>query len=514
VAIPLLVLYVFATGAHAGAVRALVMATVWLIGWMLVRPADLLNDLAAAALVLLLWNPEQLFDGGFLLSFQVVTAMVVLTPLIQSRLLPLVSPDPLRPRKLTPRWQLRIERPVKRIVQLLSCSLAAWIGLVPLLAFYFHLFTPISVIANLLVIPLLTGVIALGLTATLASAIWPWLTATFNNAALVLLAVMTRGVEWLGKVPGGHQFVQTPPLWLIVGYYVLAILLLSRGIPWSWRRWMAAIAVPTACVAAVFMAWPGEVAEITVLDLNDGSSIFVNLPGERDDWLIDGGGNGGGERTVVPFLRAQGVDKLDALVLTCGDGAHAAGLTTVANEIPCARMIESGVPARSKFYGSWQQAVKHQGKTMRYLRAGDEMTVANKLKVRALNPSSVVSGSRTDDNSLVLMLESGSTRLLLMSDAGETVENRLLRSGEALHAKIILKGRHGKEPSCTDAFLDAVRPEIVVQSVSARPSDRYLEPDLRDRLQQRNVKLYRTDETGAVTIRLTSKGYTVETWVK
>ena len=151
---------------------------------------------------------------------------------------------------------------------------------------------------------------------------------------------------------------------------------------------------------------------------------------------------------------------------------------------------------------------------MRYLRAGDEMTVANKLKVRALNPSSVVSGSRTDDNSLVLMLESGSTRLLLMSDAGETVENRLLRSGEALHAKIILKGRHGKEPSCTDAFLDAVRPEIVVQSVSARPSDRYLEPDLRDRLQQRNVKLYRTDETGAVTIRLTSKGYTVETWVK
>src|SRR6202142_449688 len=91
-AVPLLILYVFATGAHPGAVRALVMACVWLIGGMLVRPADSRNTLGAAALVILLFDPTQLFDGGFLLSFAVVLAIVTLTPLIEARLLSQVAP--------------------------------------------------------------------------------------------------------------------------------------------------------------------------------------------------------------------------------------------------------------------------------------------------------------------------------------------------------------------------------------------------------------------------------------
>ena len=92
-AVPLLILYVFATGAHPGAVRALVMACVWLIGWMLVRPADSLNTLAGAALVILIGAPRQLLDGGFILSFAVVLAIVTLTPRIEALLLSRIVPD-------------------------------------------------------------------------------------------------------------------------------------------------------------------------------------------------------------------------------------------------------------------------------------------------------------------------------------------------------------------------------------------------------------------------------------
>ena len=308
--------------------------------------------------------------------------------------------------------------------------------------------------------------------------------------------------------------MQAPPRWLVCGYYGVGIVLLSRRIPWPRRRLAVAIATPAICAVAVFMAWPRDTAEITVLDLNDGPSMFVNLPGERDDWLIDGGGDWSGRRIVLPFLRGQGVDRLGALVLTRGDEAHAAGLTAIAQEIPVAQVIESGVPSRSKFYAQWRQAVRKERIATRSVRAGAEMLVANRLKVRVLNPPSIANSDRSDDNSLVLMLEFGPTRLLLMSDAGETVENRLLRAVEDLRAQIIIKGRHGREPSCTDDFLDAVRPEMVVQTVSARPSDRYLQPELRERLQRRGVKLYRTDETGAVTIHLTRQGYTLRTWLK
>ncbi len=109
-AVPALVLYVFATGAHPGAVRALIMACALLVGWMLVRPADTLNSLAAAALVILLCDPTQLFGGGFLLSFSVVLAIVTLTPLIEARLSPWAATDPFLPEEFVPKWRKKLGR--------------------------------------------------------------------------------------------------------------------------------------------------------------------------------------------------------------------------------------------------------------------------------------------------------------------------------------------------------------------------------------------------------------------
>lgn len=511
VAIPLLVLYVFATGAHPGAVRALVMACVWLIGWMLVRPTDSLSNLGAAALVLLIWDPTQLFDAGFVLSFTVVVAIVVLTPRIEARLKALIAPDPLLPQNFVPRWRWLVERPVVWTLRLLSCSLAAWIGLLPLMAVYFHLFTPISILANLLVIPLLGFIIALGIVSMLAYAIWPWLTLTLNNANFFLLSTMIGGVERLGNLPYGHQFVQAPPLWWVWAYYLVGILLLANRVSWARRRVIAAIAVPALGVALFLSYTHEEAVEITVLDLNDGVAIFLNAPGEQHDVLIDGGGDWSGQRVVIPFLRAQGVDRLARVVLTRGDKPHAAGLVRAVREIPTGEAMYSGVPSLSKFYRQWITEMRIRQIPIRAVHTGDGVPVAPGLHVRVLNPPHDGIGNRSADNSLVLALEFGPTRVLLMSDAGETVERRLLVSTEDLRSQLIIKGRHEKESSCTDEFLDAVRPEAVVVAANTRLSSRYPQPDLRERLERRRVPVYRTDETGAVTIRLTKSGYTIRT---
>jgi competence protein ComEC len=249
------------------------------------------------------------------------------------------------------------------------------------------------------------------------------------------------------------------------------------------------------------------------LDLRDGAAVFVNVPGERNDCLIDGGSDWSGERVVVPFLRAQGVDRLGAIVLTRGDKAHAAGLGAVMRQMPVARAIHSGTGSRSRFFWEWLEAARRRQLEIMTAGAGDWLDLGAAVRGRVLSPSLVARSDRSDDNALVLLLDSGGTRVLLMSDVGETVERRLLSSGVDLRAQVIIKGRHGEETSCSDAFLDAVRPELVVQSVGTRPSERYLQPDLRDRLQQRGIRLFRTDETGAVTIRLVPSGFTIRTWL-
>jgi competence protein ComEC len=101
-----------------------------------------------------------------------------------------------------------------------------------------------------------------------------------------------------------------------------------------------------------------------------------------------------------------------------------------------------------------------------------------------------------------------------MSDAGETVEKRLLKDNADLHAQVIVKGQHGKESSCTAEFLDAVHPETVVQVVDMSDTHHYPEPALRDRCTQRGITYLRTDDDGAVTIRLTGKGCEVRPFLR
>jgi competence protein ComEC len=514
VAVPLLILYVFATGAHPGAVRALVMACVWLMGWMLVRPADSLNTLAAAALVILVYAPTQLLDGGFILSFSVVLAIVILTPRIETLFLIWVEPDPFLPREFVPKWRMKLTGWLHRISQLLSCSIAAWLGLMPLMAIYFHLFTPISIVANLLVIPLLGSILAVGLLAALAHVASVWLTLTLNNANAFLLSIMIRGVEWLGHVPFGHRFLSAPPLWLVWVYYAVGTLLLSRWIPATRRRLATALAVPTMGVALFLGGGSSNKVELTVLSLNDGMSVFIDAPGAHSDMLVDGGGDWSGAHVVVPFLRAQGVNQLAAIVLSRGDKAHAAGLDIVANEIPIHEAIYSGIGSRSKYYPQWLDEMKAHKIPLRAVKAGDDLSTTPNVHIRVLNPPPGVAGSRSEDNALVLAVEFGPTRVLLMSDVGETVEKRLLKNFSDLHAQIIVKGQHGTESSCTSEFLDAVHPETVVQVVNLNDSHHYPEPGLRDRLAQRGIAFLRSDDSGAVTIQLTARACEIHTFLK
>ena len=184
----------------------------------------------------------------------------------------------------------------------------------------------------------------------------------------------------------------------------------------------------------------------------------------------------------------------------------------VVKQIPVRRAIYAGTDSRSEYFVDWLAEVRRQRIELVTMRAGEDWQVAGKFRWRVLNPPVGVNYRRSADNSLVLLLEYGATRVLLTSDIGQSVERQLVAGGTDLRAQILVKGRPGLEPSGTDEFLDAVQPAAVVQTVGAEPS-RYLEPDLRERLRRRGIRIYRTDETGAVTIRLKKAGYEIRTYL-
>src|SRR5205085_5116185 len=124
VLIPLIWFYTALTGWPASAIRATVMLSVIVFGWLLKRPSDLINSLFAAALIILIWQPQQLFQAGFQLSFFVVLCIVLAMPVIHAGWERLWAPDPLLPESLHPRWRKVMRGPGRFVSDILLTSLA------------------------------------------------------------------------------------------------------------------------------------------------------------------------------------------------------------------------------------------------------------------------------------------------------------------------------------------------------------------------------------------------------
>src|SRR5437899_4556232 len=172
--IPLLLFYAAVTGLHVSSVRAAVMISILLGGFFFDRRVFVLNSLAVAAFLLLCWNTDELFSTGFQLSFAVVGAIILFADPLFAFLQRWGAPDPFLPRSL-----LRGPRRLRHFgfewfCRGASVSLAAWIGSLPFILWYFHIVTPISLLANLVVVPIAFFVLAIALLSLLSAPLLPW----------------------------------------------------------------------------------------------------------------------------------------------------------------------------------------------------------------------------------------------------------------------------------------------------------------------------------------------------
>lgn len=180
--IPALLFYAAITGLHTSSVRAAVMSGVLLGGFIVERKAFAFNSLAAAAVLILCWNTNELFAVGFQLSFCVVGAILLLHEPSFGVLRRAFAPDPFLPRSLLTPWRQFRNTISIWFSRAAAVSFAAWVGSLPLMFWYYHLVTLTSLIANLVVVPIAFFVLAGALLSLLAAPVSPWLSLVFNNA--------------------------------------------------------------------------------------------------------------------------------------------------------------------------------------------------------------------------------------------------------------------------------------------------------------------------------------------
>jgi ComEC/Rec2-related protein len=267
--VPVVVAYCAVTGFYPATVRATVMAILMSIGVSLERPVAMINSLCASGLLILIHDTQQLFQSGFELSFAAVFAiMTAVRPLAELLSRPF-QVDPFLPIQLLERWQRILYKTIHRTCEALSLTIVCWGATLPILILQEHRVSLVAIFANLLVVPLASTVMLLGVAALLFSSFSGWLATCLNNTC-----------------------------WLITK----AILLVLHG--------AALIPCHSINVSPSSLVQPDRV---TVLCEGSGQVIHVHLKGH--DCLINTGKLSQWRAITEPYLQSQGINRLDTLIL-------------------------------------------------------------------------------------------------------------------------------------------------------------------------------------------------------
>lgn len=468
--IPALLFYAAITGLHTSSLRAAIMSAVLLGGFLVERKAFALNSLAAAAMLILCWDTNELFAIGFQLSFSVVFAIIVLAGPTYRFLRRCFEPDSFLPRSLFNSRRRALNHLLSWVARAGSVSFAAWIGSLPLMFWYYHLVTLISLLANLVVVPIAFFVLAGGLLSMVAAPMSSWLSVVFNNANWALTKIILGAVHLFAQMPGGHFYLEHPH-------------------------------------------WPsGARLEINALDLRSGAAVHLRA-GSRD-WLFDAGPARDYDRVVREYLRARGVNRLDGLLLTHGDAGHIGGASGVLLDFRPRGLFDTMARDRSTFHRKFVELLATQKRTPRFCQAGDEFKLSGEVTARVLYPPAIFEGDRADDQAIVIqLLVSGKSRALLMSDSGAATEKVLLRNYSDLQSDILIKGQHHSGLSGSPEFLDRVQPQAIIATSRDFPENERIKPEWAETVRARGIKLFRQDETGAVQIRIFRDRWEATTYV-
>jgi competence protein ComEC len=471
--IPSLFFYAAITGLHIPALRAAVMASILVGSYFFERRVFLPNSLAAAAFFILCWNTNELFSTGFQLSFAVVGAIVLLADPFFRFFQRRAAPDPFLPQSLVRGPRRWMHSSYEWLCGGASVSLAAWIGSLPLILWYFHLVTPISLLANLVVVPIAFFVLAVALLSVITTPLLPWVALVFNNANWTLGTLVIGIVHVFAQIPGGHFYVGESD-------------------------------------------WGGRIsAKVTVLDLGTGAAVHVRVNGH--DWLFDCGSERTYERVVREYLHWAGVNRLTGVVLTHGDSQHIGGITQLLGDFPRVRVIDNPAPDRSLIHRRLARilsGLEGQGCKPVGLAAGDNFHLSRDAIAHVLFPPRGFAGATADDQALVIRLSfAPGTFVLFMSDNGTETERALLTNGSDLRSDILVKGQHYSGSSGSIPFLDAVRPRLIIATSREFPEHERISEQWAEQLRAQDIKLFRQDETGAVELKFSGNEWSARAYL-
>lgn len=470
--------FVLFTGASASVLRAALMMTLFFFAGFFRRDNDSLTALAFAAFSMCAVNPGTLFDVGFQLSCASTCSILIFGEKFNSLF-------PFLPRFL--RRQL-------------SMFLAACIGFLPLTAMYFGTYCTVGVLANLLVSPVVSPILVVGFIGVALSGV-PLLSD-------IIFFFLDMGVRYIlgvasffAEMPYANITVRKPGVLALGGYIFLAaslFFLLSK----MKRRSLYLCTVALAFIAVELTGVWILQKTVTVTFLSVGNGDCALITSREGTVLIDSGGSLNTDvarNTVEPYLRRQGIGKVDAAFLTHYHIDHGGAYVQLLED-GMIRTLYLPYHADMELKRELEEAARKAETNVRYLGDGDVIRFG-KITVASFDSKA---GSE-ENNGLVYRLEAEGTRLLFTGDIDKEGARRLVFRGADIDCDVIKVPHHGASTSVLPEFTEATSPDIAVISCGKNSYGHPHQKALTTYTENCGT-LLRTDQNGTVRIYLLPGG--------
>ena len=499
VTIPMVLFYTLLSGAHVATVRSLLMILLYLFAVWIGHERQILIALGIAALGTTLADPKALYDLSFQLSYVSVLAIALVF-----------------------RWSTsdneEDDMPQAAMVKLKHwgkqyalMTLAATVGTVPLVAYYFNQVAWLGLFANAVVVPLVgLLVVPLGLGASMIVLIGGLDSLPFGWLHQEIMDGLTSVVGMLATIPGAEWHVASPSILSMAGFYLcLMVALLSR------KRTFRVISVSALLFCLLWWVWsPRQVFDddtlrVTFLDVGQGDATVFELPG-GETILVDGGAAYErwdiGRMVVGPYLWDRGIRRLTHVIATHPQLDHVGGLSWIIDNFEIDHYWSNGIPRTNPFYQRLRNTIEQQGLVERIARAGEELIQEGPCRLISLNPPLTEGdatlhefrGSKLNNLSVVLSLTCGKHSILLTADAEVEALAGLSDHPLVRSATVVKIPHHGAKSSLNRQWIQRLNAETAV--VSAGQGNRYGHPAQEVLKAYEHMTIYRTDSHGAIVL--------------
>ncbi len=468
--------------------RACIMAVLTLFSGIIYRKSDVYTNISVAALITLIFNPYNLLDLGFQLSYGGTIGIIIFIKRIQEK--------------------KSNSKVINYIKQMALVSIYANIIIIPIMMYHFNTVSFTFIISNIMASPILGIIVITGFLFIIASITVKPLTRLIAIFIKPILSILIKISQICSKLPFSNILVVTPYMFNVISYYAI-ILYCIKSKKNNKCKIIICLLIVLILINFIIYIFPQKL-RIFFIDVGQGDSTLIITP-DKKTVLIDGGGSDSfdvGKKVLLPYLLDRRILKIDYVLISHFDTDHCGGILTIMEKVKVKNIIISEQAEHSENYERFKKLMIHKKIRLIEVKKGDKIKIGRYSEFKILFPTSrLLSENPLNNNSIVAQFNYNNFKMLFTGDIEKLAEQQILKAEKAeIRADILKVAHHGSKTSSIPEFIKAVKPKIALIGVGKNNTFGHPNQQTIKNLENIKCRIYRTDLQGEIIIKIDQKG--------